>query len=131
MPTINYKAEKPFDVLAYNDDAEDFTPSAPLRMEQSNKDGSRLSVYADKELTEKELEFYVSGLHREHPVKIFDTVEIRLNGDDIDMHYKYHMPEIHFERIRRITGYLVGDLDRFNNAKLAEVGDRLKHSTSV
>ena len=33
-----------------------------------------------------------------------------------------------FERIRRITGYLVGDLSRFNNAKRAEVNDRVKHS---
>ena len=32
------------------------------------------------------------------------------------------------ERIRRITGYLVGTLDRFNNAKKAEVQDRVKHS---
>ncbi|MBQ6877433.1 MAG: anaerobic ribonucleoside triphosphate reductase [Oscillospiraceae bacterium] len=34
----------------------------------------------------------------------------------------------HFERIRRITGYLVGTLDNFNNAKRAEVEDRVKHS---
>ena len=33
-----------------------------------------------------------------------------------------------FERIRRITGYLVGTLDRFNDAKRAEVADRVKHS---
>lgn len=33
-----------------------------------------------------------------------------------------------FERIRRITGYLVGDLSRFNNAKYAEVNDRIKHT---
>ena len=33
-----------------------------------------------------------------------------------------------FERIRRITGYLVGTLDRFNNAKRAEEQDRLKHN---
>ena len=32
-----------------------------------------------------------------------------------------------FERIRRITGYLVGTLDRFNNAKRSEVADRVKH----
>ena len=32
---------------------------------------------------------------------------------------------VEFERIRRITGYLVGTLDRFNNAKKAEVSDRL------
>ncbi len=34
-----------------------------------------------------------------------------------------------FERIRRITGYLVGTLDRFNNAKRAEERDRVKHDT--
>ena len=33
-----------------------------------------------------------------------------------------------FERIRRITGYLVGTVDRFNNAKKAEEHDRVKHS---
>ena len=36
-----------------------------------------------------------------------------------------------FERIRRITGYLVGTLDRFNNAKQAEEHDRVKHSVNL
>ena len=36
-----------------------------------------------------------------------------------------------FERIRRITGYLVGTIDRFNNAKRAEEKDRVKHSISA
>ena len=35
-----------------------------------------------------------------------------------------------FERIRRITGYLVGTLDRFNDAKRAEEKDRVKHTLS-
>ena len=35
--------------------------------------------------------------------------------------------EVGFERIRRITGYLVGTLDRFNDAKRAEERDRVKH----
>lgn len=35
---------------------------------------------------------------------------------------------IKFERIRRITGYIVGTVDRFNNVKQAEVADRVKHS---
>ena len=34
---------------------------------------------------------------------------------------------VRFERIRRITGYLVGTIDRFNNAKAAEVRERVKH----
>lgn len=33
-----------------------------------------------------------------------------------------------FERIRRVTGYLAGTIDRFNNAKSAEEQDRVKHS---
>lgn len=35
---------------------------------------------------------------------------------------------IGFERIRRITGYLVGTLDRFNNAKRMEEHDRVRHN---
>ena len=35
-----------------------------------------------------------------------------------------------FERIRRITGYLVGTLDRFNSGKKAEEHDRVKHTVS-
>ena len=35
---------------------------------------------------------------------------------------------VKFERIRRITGYLVGTLERFNDAKYAEVRDRVKHA---
>lgn len=36
-----------------------------------------------------------------------------------------------FDRTRRITGYLVGNLERFNNAKCAEERDRVKHGTEA
>ena len=36
--------------------------------------------------------------------------------------------DVGFERTRRITGYLVGTLDRFNNAKRSEERDRVKHA---
>jgi anaerobic ribonucleoside-triphosphate reductase len=35
-----------------------------------------------------------------------------------------------FERVRRITGYLTGDVSRWNNAKRAELNDRVKHSAN-
>ena len=38
--------------------------------------------------------------------------------------------DVKFDRIRRITGYLVGTTDRFNNAKRAEEKDRVKHTMS-
>ena len=37
---------------------------------------------------------------------------------------------VKFERIRRITGYLVGTTDKFNNAKRAEERDRVKHQVT-
>lgn len=41
----------------------------------------------------------------------------------------YNMGEnVNFERIRRITGYLVGTTERWNDAKKAEERDRVKHS---
>lgn len=38
---------------------------------------------------------------------------------------------VRFERIRRITGYLVGTLDRFNDGKKAEELERVKHQTDT
>ena len=38
------------------------------------------------------------------------------------------IPEKPFKRLRRITGYLVGHMERWNNAKSAEEKDRVKHS---
>lgn len=37
---------------------------------------------------------------------------------------------VKFERIRRITGYLVGTMDKWNDAKKAEERDRVKHMTA-
>ena len=52
------------------------------------------------------------------------------NGDGTGTE-KFKTKAVPFERIRRITGYLVGDMTRWNNAKLAEEHDRVKHSLSV
>ena len=39
----------------------------------------------------------------------------------------YRTQKVPFERIRRITGYLVGTLDKWNDGKRAEERDRVKH----
>lgn len=49
---------------------------------------------------------------------------IAIDGDEVDLDMRYYSP---FARIRRITGYLVGTTDRFNDAKRAEEHDRVKH----
>lgn len=56
------------------------------------------------------------------------TVDIEIDGEFVDLTYNLkERSDVPFQRIRRITGYLVGTLDRFNNAKRAEVNDRVKH----
>lgn len=49
-------------------------------------------------------------------------------GDQCPGCGRYENDGVPFDRIRRITGYLVGTLDRFNNAKRAEEHDRVKHN---
>ena len=53
-------------------------------------------------------------------------IDIHVDGDYVDLSYDFGNHP--FQRIRRITGYLVGTLDRFNNGKRAEERDRVKHS---
>lgn len=53
-------------------------------------------------------------------------VYAEIDSDDAVLEFK-HQPLPPFERIRRITGYLNGSLDRFNDAKKAEVSERVKH----
>ena len=68
---------------------------------------------------------YIDHLKKAHPDKIITELEIRIDGEFVDLKYSYEI--VPFQRIRRITGYLVGTLDRFNDAKFAEIGDRVKH----
>ena len=52
---------------------------------------------------------------------------ISADGEHVD--FEYELESMPFERIRRITGYLVGTTDRWNSAKQAEEKARVKHST--
>lgn len=77
-------------------------------------------------LSQNEIDQYIQDLKERNPDKIFKTITLDVQGDEIEISYEYDSRN--FERIRRITGYLVGTIDRFNDAKRAEVADRVKHS---
>lgn len=79
-----------------------------------------------QQLPKKEIDAYVNQICEKNPDKYITGVEITVDGDYVDVKYTYD--SVPFERIRRITGYLVGTVDRFNDAKKAEVRDRVKHS---
>ena len=65
----------------------------------------------------------------DHAIELYgDALEgLDIHVDDEEVELTYHLRSSPFERVRRITGYLVGTLDRWNNAKQAEERDRVKH----
>ncbi|MCD7808781.1 MAG: hypothetical protein LUH02_05505 [Erysipelotrichaceae bacterium] len=77
------------------------------------------------QMDEKEIIAYIDYLKQKFPNEQLTELTLTIDGDYVDMHY--HLKPLQFERIRRITGYLVGTLDRFNDAKRAEERDRVKH----
>lgn len=77
-------------------------------------------------LSPEEINAYVKRASELYRGKKIEEMTLKPDGDFIDIEYKF-APK-NFERIRRITGYLVGTLDRFNNAKRKEVDQRVKHT---
>ena len=76
-------------------------------------------------MSQAEIDEYVRRIRKKHPDRIINKLTLTINGNYIDIQYNYDT--VPFERIRRITGYLVGTLDRFNDAKKAEESQRIKH----
>ena len=77
-------------------------------------------------VTEKEIELAKSRAQgRKMEVESIDISIDELGNEFLDITYKTAQGP--FDRIRRITGYLVGTVDRWNDAKTAELKDRVKH----
>lgn len=75
-----------------------------------------------------EQQAYVNYLETKYNRKL-KSLDINVDSEFADLHYEFeHVP---FERIRRITGYLVGTMDQWNDAKFAEEHDRVKHDVST
>lgn len=77
------------------------------------------------EIDQKEINAYIDYVKKNNPNNEIEWINVELDGDYANLSYK--LSPVPFERIRRITGYLVGTVDRFNNAKRAEERDRVKH----
>lgn len=91
-------------------------------------DGIKVTVLGG-EMSTDEVKAYVKRAKEIYPERDIQSMEISII-DEKDIEIEYHYGTIPFERIRRVTGYLAGTLDRFNNAKQAEVRDRVKHEIS-
>ncbi len=77
-------------------------------------------------LSQEEIDVYAKRAVEKYAPKKIEEMTLSLDGEWVDISYKF--APVHFDRIRRITGYLVGTLDRFNDAKRSEVEQRVKHS---
>ena len=80
----------------------------------------------EKKLTEEVAEYLESKYDRK-------VASLSIEIDEADPEYvglTYTFVPVPFERIRRITGYLVGSMDNWNDAKAAEEADRVKHGLS-
>lgn len=71
----------------------------------------------------EEIAIYRNYVRRKHPGR--ELVGIQIDGEEVVLETR----SIPFQRIRRITGYLVGSMDRWGTSKRAEEWDRVRHGT--
>lgn len=77
-------------------------------------------------LTREEFKQVLEELTKEDLIRIMLSLQKELKEEFEKL--EFELTKIPFERIRRITGYLVGTTDRFNNAKYSELQERVKHN---
>ena len=79
-------------------------------------------------VSSEEIEAYKKYVTEKYPDEVIDEIILEFEGEDVKIEtHKHSTP---FSRIRRITGYLVGTMDRWNNGKKAEERDRVKHGVT-
>ena len=87
--------------------------------------GTEVSVKGIADMSEQEITNYISYV-KEQTHEPVDSISIACRPDGT-VALDYQLRPQKFERIRRITGDLVGTIDRWNDAKRAEEHDRVKH----
>ena len=84
-----------------------------------------MSIKVTGNVSQEEQKAYIDYLENKYQRKL-KSLDIKVDEEYADLHYEFE--QVPFERIRRITGYLVGTMDKWNDAKRAEERDRVKHS---
>lgn len=85
---------------------------------------SGVRVWSNQQLDEREIQAYIDRWKDKGDTPL-DTLYLHVDGDYVEIRARFEA--VPFERVRRITGYLVGTLDRFNDGKRAEERERVKH----
>lgn len=91
-----------------------------------NKLINGVQITANEEMSDQDCRNYIAWARGKNPGHVIESMNLEFDGEEVGVEYK--SAPVPFEKIRRITGYLVGTLDRFNDAKAAEEHDRVKHT---
>lgn len=87
-----------------------------------------VQVCCSDDMSREECEKYIEIIEKKKKRKLA-TLDVLIDGEDVDLDFSYAV--VPFERIRRITGYLTGDVSSWNDAKTAELADRVKHGLGI
>ena len=90
-------------------------------------DGVEVTVENLLDATVDELKHYVDYVRQETNGRLIELTVSPSEEEEGSVVLRWIVQGEKFERIRRITGYLVGTIDRWNNAKRAEEKERVKH----
>lgn len=85
-----------------------------------------MTIHNPDNIPEEIVQAAVAMMEREEGRRVAE-ISIRRTENPDEYGITPVFERVPFQRIRRITGYLVGDLGRFNDAKRSEVMDRVKH----
>ena len=91
-------------------------------------DGVEIVFVGLDDITAEEPQHYVDYVRERVTEPVRKIKVIGLEDGKVDVNYELQGPK--FERIRRITGYLTGDLNSWNDSKRSEEHDRVKHEVA-
>lgn len=80
-------------------------------------------------ISDEEKSAYTKIIQEKYPDREIESITITVDGGYVDCKTHF-VPDRPFDRIRRITGYLVPNLKKWNDGKRAEEHDRVKHDVS-
>ena len=86
----------------------------------------KVTVIGNEMMSNEEIKAYVDRANEKYDDNVVG-ITIEPDGEYVNLSYELKS-NVPFQRLRRITGYLVGTMDRWNDAKRAEEHDRVKHS---
>ena len=85
-------------------------------------------VHSNFDITAKEARNYIEYVKARCSDKLIEINVTLCDDGKVDVDYTLQAQR--FERIRRITGYLTGSLETWNNSKRAEESERVKHGVN-